>query len=109
MPSVDLEDEESTVPKAVTFSLDSFDLVSGALQWAGGNGVVVVCEYSAPVGAQSFGEIDEHLVARCFSFPDPDEAVSGKSGISRLGHEVLRAEAGVQPLGDSLMRSKDVS
>lgn len=60
MESVNREDEESSISKAVCLPLHSFDLVVCPFQWFGRDGVVIVFKDAFSMDAESLGKVLEH-------------------------------------------------
>ena len=54
------EDEEVSVSKAICLSLHGLDFVIRALQGAGGDSVIIVCEDSSPVSPKGVREVLEY-------------------------------------------------
>ena len=71
MDCIDFQDEELVVTKAVGLAFHGLDLVVGAFQGTGGNGVVVVGQQAVGVEAKGSGKLLEHANAAGFSPQNP--------------------------------------
>lgn len=62
--SVDLENEEGAVSKALRFSVQRFDPAEFSFQWSAGAGVVMVCKDACSVEAKGLYEDLDHAYSR---------------------------------------------